>query len=1306
MTSILKAGKKLLSFALIFALLVTIVPPVHSEATLTGGPELDYTVEAPGEVTDSVPVTLYDYDRGQSGTWVDLQRRNAWGRSINWDAPDWKTLSEVNKAAYLAAESQNKDTLYFGDVSSDEYTSFYPHAGVWTPADWDHIVTGILKNQLDDEGSPVFNDSIADPGFFTADEDFKDVYQNVSFQLEKDSKGYYYFDSSRQTAAFDEDENEITATSGGGNFLPLGKYSFGMSMNIQFLLPEDGEVNGEDMKFEFSGDDDVWVFVDGKLALDIGGIHGAKSGFINFRTGSATVDSSQYYVGTNSRSGAVTKNLFNDLGVDDSPNSLHTLSLYYLERGDGSSNCKFRYNLQQAAALTVGKTVEVENEDELTPEEIDDAKDQEFEFQIQSGESVGSLAPFANQTYRIQEDDTFTGDTGTTDGDGKFTLRDGQKAVFLPEESDINDIILAGKVLAVSETGEEAENCTAAWELTQNNTTLHSSEPDDRDAVIQLPETGGGTESQTISYGVQFTNSITVETEPQEGEVAQSKTAVYDETDANGNRKYEIELSARSTATNSEPGEPVTTTTPADIVLVLDVTGSMDEEVDSYYPFDAWDDEEPGLYTTQTGYYQDDDGDFQRLERDTSRSYGQWYWNDWRDDDNDPVDFEPTHKQGAYVPRNNWDDTNPRNGRTQTGYYQDGGDYRVTTRLSYRDNGWKWSDWSDGTPTHELIDGDVTRMQALKATAYDFVNQLDPESRVAIRTFTNNSYNEELTLLDENGRQEVLGRISALSINSGGNTQIYQGLERAITVFTDPDTKEIVSENPVIVAFTDGEDKNENTENLAKGKASEAKNKGIRIFAISLLDSANPHVDTFLTALSSTSDDDETTYYYSCTDMAGLAGAMEEISQSAGDPVEVGIPIQTKTITDVLDPRFELQAGEKDRLEDDGATVTVDEGVTTIVWTDQELPATGAWSKTIKIQAKADFLGGNDIPTNGPGSKIVCEDDSEKSFDEPTVNVPIAFDVDDEETTIFLGENVPTELNEEAVQRLMFDEGDWNWYGKGATGEFMYQWFNADGDEIGDEDDFNATKDALKDLTPFGSPNVYTLKVSFTPDPVDEELDSDGPEQEKVTEQNDYTVEVVRGSIQVTKQINKSEIWYANGDPIFTFKLERLVNDEAVETSYRTVRFEKETEGGTLTRTAVFSDLKKGEYRITEQDSLRHTFSGCSVDTNDNASSVRSGKAVLVYLGYTSADNSATDIEKDFGSVVFENVEKKLDTPYFSHTDVKSNSFRIIFEDENHTVNPDGTPVTESPEVLREDAALLKNDESDQLLSDQDPEEE
>jgi len=129
-------------------------------------------------------------------------------------------------------------------------------------------------------------------------------------------------------------------------------YWFGMSIDIKFFLPEKPGTNaataangnkdsfGQDLHFKFSGDDDVWVLVDGKLVLDIGGVHGIKSGDINFTTGEVTVAS-----GTSSN-GTVTSSLS---GVSDGN---HTLTVLYLERGGSQSNCAIYFNVPPTPETT------------------------------------------------------------------------------------------------------------------------------------------------------------------------------------------------------------------------------------------------------------------------------------------------------------------------------------------------------------------------------------------------------------------------------------------------------------------------------------------------------------------------------------------------------------------------------------------------------------------------------------------------------------------------------------------------------------------------------------------------------------------------------------------------------------------------------------------------------------------------------------------------------------------------------------------------------------------------------------------
>ena len=135
-------------------------------------------------------------------------------------------------------------------------------------------------------------------------------------------------------------------------------YAYGMRTDIKFYLPNDPgndgnkDLYGNDMQFQFSGDDDLWVLIDGQLVLDIGGIHGAEEGVIDFSTGEVTVQGRQQ------------TSLMNlGIGAGD-----HTLSILYLERGSSLSNCSIYFNLAPRFGLQLQK------EDVLTQELLDGTK--------------------------------------------------------------------------------------------------------------------------------------------------------------------------------------------------------------------------------------------------------------------------------------------------------------------------------------------------------------------------------------------------------------------------------------------------------------------------------------------------------------------------------------------------------------------------------------------------------------------------------------------------------------------------------------------------------------------------------------------------------------------------------------------------------------------------------------------------------------------------------------------------------------------------------------------------------------------
>lgn len=124
-------------------------------------------------------------------------------------------------------------------------------------------------------------------------------------------------------------------------------HHFGMSMSSRFVQPRDGVTpQGDAMVFEFSGDDDVWVFVDDILVGDLGGIHNEATLSIDFKTGDVKI---------NGRSDGTMRGKFESAGAETSAfdggssrfkdGTQHTLRFFYLERGAGASNMSLKFNL-------------------------------------------------------------------------------------------------------------------------------------------------------------------------------------------------------------------------------------------------------------------------------------------------------------------------------------------------------------------------------------------------------------------------------------------------------------------------------------------------------------------------------------------------------------------------------------------------------------------------------------------------------------------------------------------------------------------------------------------------------------------------------------------------------------------------------------------------------------------------------------------------------------------------------------------------------------------------------------------------
>ncbi len=276
-----------------------------------------------------------------------------------------------------------------------------------------------------------------------------------------------------------------------------------MEVSANFVQQKNGQVtqNGkkEPMVYEFNGDDDMWVFIDGILVLDIGGIHDAHSGKINFATG---VVSWKDCVtgGTPVESITTIKKLFKEAGyfpdgtvwndnkVSDyfkgdtfKDYSSHTMRMFYFERGAGASNLHMKFNLPVVPDGSIEVKKELSNTDKEKYANV------QFKFKVYAQKSKGDET-FEENTYEVLKAAKMADGTAVTfDDDGAFYLKPGQKATFSglkdnqkyyveeigvkSEEYDdikINDVTYREYKENESEKGKEVRDIRTSKEVAEN----------------------------------------------------------------------------------------------------------------------------------------------------------------------------------------------------------------------------------------------------------------------------------------------------------------------------------------------------------------------------------------------------------------------------------------------------------------------------------------------------------------------------------------------------------------------------------------------------------------------------------------------------------------------------------------------------------------------------------------------------------------------------------------------------------------------------------------------------------------------
>lgn len=462
------------------------------------------TAWAAPEDDDGVSIELFDYSALDSGERLPQQRGgNKKVNSVN-SATEFRK-SGTKYAAFHFQYNQIDDNSDYGCTYKMNGGSFIAPWQTW--ASGKGPTQGVVKDTLGTDGMPVFgtlvsnqNESMSDKSlsYLFTDSDYAVAYTNVNavddegtnngllYKEQTDNGSHYYFDSKDTFAEFDistgifkkydnpngnspaseprflpfDELNEITldGQNDEGGYLDKDKvnYSFGMKMTVDFLQPAGGKVGNENMRFEFNGDDDVWVFIDDVLVLDIGGIHDAKGGWIDFATGQVHVDGDSAPAGSSSHDTTL-KKLFTDAGVnnlDDLFNeddtfkdyTTHKLSFFYLERGAGGSNCQIDFNLQTIpeGTINIGKNVDYAN--------LNNVSDLDFTFKAyvdSDGDATNRddcrLFTGKYDIYELGSNRLIEANVQTS-ADGTITLKHGQYA-------QISDGVAENSKYYVIETG-------------------------------------------------------------------------------------------------------------------------------------------------------------------------------------------------------------------------------------------------------------------------------------------------------------------------------------------------------------------------------------------------------------------------------------------------------------------------------------------------------------------------------------------------------------------------------------------------------------------------------------------------------------------------------------------------------------------------------------------------------------------------------------------------------------------------------------------------------------------------------------
>ncbi len=357
-------------------------------------------------------------------------------------------------------------------------------------------------------------DNIWFSGYDNAEKELTMNYGEGNTYAMYDALAYYSNGEASGLGFFPFDSKNDTSSKDGSQKAEAEDFGFGMRVDAQFTLPKGGAIDSENVQFTYTGDDDVWVYVDGVLVLDLGGDHKKASGSIDFATKQSSITTGTYDMTTGITSGVGTTqyfdfpSLFGD-GTEAFDNNdteaVHELTVFYMERGMSESNLEFSFNFQE-----IGNELEVEKQVDYSgvntglvaqAEKVYGAH--EFDGTVTYGESEASATNLATQKeYTKYDSSTSSSSVLNTGTDGKFSIADKDKLSF------VNQYTPGDYVKIVESNADAYDTSWVAKDMTSGVNIASSAEgSDDKEAIFKYEKISGEFFDKT-HVGVVFTNKI------------------------------------------------------------------------------------------------------------------------------------------------------------------------------------------------------------------------------------------------------------------------------------------------------------------------------------------------------------------------------------------------------------------------------------------------------------------------------------------------------------------------------------------------------------------------------------------------------------------------------------------------------------------------------------------------------------------------------------------------------------------------------------------------------------------------------